>query len=296
MIEPQRLILAVLLLLGTASQATAETRDTAPHPALWHLQGQKGEMFLFGSIHILPSGTDWLKGVIADVVRRSDVFVFEIPTDQSAQRQLGSLIAERGRLPQGETLHRILSPAAQADLDTDAAIVGLSPGELDGLRPWLAELMLVTARMAKQTASPQSGVDVVLEEEVQRGGKELRYLETLDQQMNLIVPSDRKLELSEFEASLKELRTEKDEFPQLIKAWQSGDTKVLDALLNGQFKNEPEARKALLDDRNRAWVQRLEAMLKEKKVFFVTVGAGHLLGRNSVPDLLRRDGYEVDAE
>ena len=55
---------------------------------------------------------------------------------------------------------------------------------------------------------------------------------------------------------------------------QSGDTKALDELVNGEFKDEPEARKALLEDRNRAWVPKLEAMLNEKKVFFVTVGAG----------------------
>jgi uncharacterized protein YbaP (TraB family) len=289
----QRLALIVLLLLGPAS-ATARTADEATHPALWHVQGPKGEIYLFGSIHILPADVEWQKGVIADAIRRSDVFVFEIPLDESAQAKLDSLIADRGQLPKGESLHALLPPAARADLDADAALAGLSPRALDGIRPWLAELMLVTSRMAKENASPESGVDVELEEAVRRQNKELRYLETVDQQINLIVPSDRKLELSEFEASLKEFRTEKDSFPELIKAWRTGDTKALDELLNGEFKNEPEARRALLDDRNRAWLPKLEGMLNEKKVFFVTVGAGHLMGRHSVPDLLRVDGYRVD--
>ena len=251
-------------------------------------------MFLFGSIHILPADIDWQQGAVAEAIHHADVFVFEIPIDESAQEQIGSLIADEGRLPKGESLHAMLSPKGQADLDADAAIAGVSPTELDGLRPWLAELMLVTSRITKDSASPQTGVDVVLEQSAHRQGKELRYLETIDQQMSLIVPSDRKLELSEFEASLKEFRTEKDDFPALIRAWESGDTKVLDTLLNGQFKNELAARKALLDDRNRAWVPKLEAMLKEDHIFFVTVGAGHLLGKNSVPDLLRADGYKVD--
>ena len=288
------LLFAILLSLAADTAATAQTPGNTPHPALWHVKGQKGELFLFGSIHILPADLDWQKGVIANAIDRSDVFVFEIPLDESAQARLGSLIADRGQLPKGASLRAMLSPAARADLDADAALAGVSPRSVDRLRPWLAELMLVTSRMAKENASPESGVDVELEETVRRQNKELRYLETLDQQINLIVPSDPKLELVEFEVSLKEFRTEKDEFSELIRAWQTGDTKALDQLLNGEFKNEPEARKALLDDRNRAWVPKLEAMLKEKKTFFVTVGAGHLLGRNSVPELLREDGYNVE--
>lgn len=289
-----RLVFVLLLSLTLSAAGKAETAGNAPHPALWHVQGAKGEMFLFGSVHILPADLDWRRGVVANAIRKSDVFVFEIPVDESAQEQLGLLIADRGRLKNGESLHDMLSPASRADLDADAALAGISPRALDGLRPWLAELMLVTSRMAKETSSPQSGVDIELEESVHRQKKELRYLETLDQQMNLIVPSDPKLELSEFEASLKEFRTETDAFPELIRAWQTGDTRALDELLNGEFKDEPQARKALLDDRNRAWAPKLEAMLREKKVFFVTVGAGHLLGRNNVPDLLRADGYKVD--
>ena len=290
----QRLTFAVLLSLFAAVAATAKPAGEPPHPAMWHVQGAKGELFLFGSIHILPADLVWQTGVIADAIRQSDVFVFEIPLDESAQAQVVSLVVARGQLPEGESLHAMLTPAAQADLDADAAIAGLSPSSLDRLRPWLAELKLVASRMAAENASPESGVDVELEQSVRRQHKEERYLETIEQQINLIVPSDRKLELSEFEASLKEFRTEKDAFPEMIKAWQTGDTKTLDELLNGEFKNEPEARKALLDDRNRAWVPKLEGMLKEKKTFFVTVGAGHLVGKNSVPDLLRADGYKVD--
>src|SRR5262249_16029829 len=141
------------------------------------------------------------------------------------------LIDDRGRLPKGQSLRALLSPAAQTDLDADEAVAGLTPSSLDGFRPWLAELILVTSRIAKENASPQSGADIELEEAVLREGKEMRYLETLEQQINLIVPSDPKVELSEFEASLKEFRTEKDSFPALIKAWQTGDTKALDELL-----------------------------------------------------------------
>jgi uncharacterized protein YbaP (TraB family) len=282
------------VLATIALPSEAASSEVTPHPALWHVQGSSGELYLFGSIHILPPETGWRRGAVEDAIERADVFVFEIPLDETSQARVAALIAQQGRLEPGRSLHGMLSARGKVDLDADAALAGLSPQELDGLRPWLAELLLVTSRMAHENASPESGADMELQRAMRGRHKDIRYLETLDQQIALIVPSDRKLELSEFEASLKEFRTEKDAFGDLLKAWQNGDTKSLDELVNGEFKDEPAARKALLDDRNRAWAPKLEDMLREKKVFFVTVGTGHLLGKNSVPELLRADGYKVE--
>jgi len=57
----------------------------------------------------------------------------------------------------------------------------------------------------------------------------------------------------------------------------------------------PEARAALLDNRNAAWVVALKPWLDmERKTFFVTVGAGHLVGPGGVPALLKKEGYRVE--
>ena len=80
----------------------------------------------------------------------------------------------------------------------------------------------------------------------------------------------------------------------MVKAWGTGDQAKLDKLINGDLDEFPEARKLLLDDRNQRWVPQIEAMLKEKHVFFITVGAGHLTGPQGVPALLRKAGYNVD--
>ncbi len=39
---------------------------------------------------------------------------------------------------------------------------------------------------------------------------------------------------------------------------------------------------------------KIEKMLNEKRTFFITVGAAHLVGPNGVPNLLREAGYKVD--
>jgi len=263
-------------------------------PALWHVRGPKGELYLFGSIHLLPRDLEWQKCSLAEAIDRADVFVFEIPLGSPTTEKIRALVIREGRLRKDESLHAMLSASGRADLDADAALAGLNPQALDKLRPWLVELALVTSRMATENATPANGADEVLTREAETRHRDIRYLETLDAQLALIVPSDRRLELAEFEASLKEFRTEHDAYPDMLRAWLSGDVAKLEFYLNGEFKDDAKLRKTVLDDRNRAWFPRLLAMLREKKTFFVTVGAGQLVGTNSLPDLLRGAGFSVE--
>ena len=64
--------------------------------------------------------------------------------------------------------------------------------------------------------------------------------------------------------------------------------------MNEELADQPEAKKALLTDRSARWALQIETMLREKRVFFITVGAGHLAGPDGVPALLRKAGYKVD--
>jgi uncharacterized protein YbaP (TraB family) len=290
-----RAAIAALALAGVPLPAHATTEvAAAAHPALWVAHGERGTAYLFGSIHILPPNVDWRAPPIDEAIRNSNVFVFEIPNNATTKARIGRLVSEKGELPPGSSLSAMLSPEARADYEYDLALAQVAPSELDGKRPWLADLFLVVRRMAQENASPGLGVDATLMRRAASDRKELRYLETLDTQITLIVPSDPRLELEEFEADLKEFRNEKDEFGDLVAAWTRGDVHAIDVLINGEFSNHPEARKALLDDRNRAWLRKLEAWLREDRTFFVTVGAGHLAGRNSLVQLLREHGYRVD--
>jgi uncharacterized protein YbaP (TraB family) len=171
---------------------------------------------------------------------------------------------------------------------------GLEPATVARERPWLAGIQLMFAQIAKLSYAASNGVDSVLMESARRNHKDIRYFETIADQFALLAPDDRTLELQEFEAGLKDLRDVSAGIHPMIQAWSNGDQKKLDELINGDLKQFPQARKMLLDDRNRRWVPQIEAMLKEKHIFFIVVGAGHLTGPAGVPALLRKAGYKVD--
>lgn len=297
------LVLGLVLLLAPSSAGAQASLKPAlaalqASPSLWHvkgdpIKGDMGEVYLLGSVHVLPPDLQWRTPPIASALARSDVFVFEVPEDSTALAELQRLMQARGFLPQGQSLRAQISPKAQADYDAAVAASGLEPAMVDRERPWLAGLQLMFAQITKLKFSPGSGVDSVLMAEASQDHKQMRYLETIAEQFAVLAPEDRVLEVQEFESALKDLSDIGAELDPMVKAWSTGDQARLDKLINGDLDEFPQARKELLDDRNKRWVPKIEAMLKEKHVFFITVGAGHLTGPLGLPALLRKDGYTV---
>jgi hypothetical protein len=282
----------ILLLLALLIAAPAVAKPVTP--SLWHVKGPQGDVYLLGSVHILPPGVQWRSPAITAATARSNVFVFEVPQDAKAVQQLQALVASHGFLPQGQSLRASLHTDAQSDFDTAVAASGLQPAVIDHERPWLAGLQMMFTQIAQKGFDRDNGVDTQLLADAGKAGKQTRYLETIDQQFALLAPEDRTLELEEFESGLKDLRDVSAEIQPMVDAWGAGDQEKLGVLVNGDLDEFPAARKALLEDRNARWVPQIEAMLREKHAFFITVGAGHLIGPQGVPALLRKAGYKVD--
>src|ERR1700732_2138246 len=78
-------------------------------PVVWHITSPSGgNVTLFGSLHILPANMDWLTPDIMHAVSRTDMFVFEVPTDPSSEETLNGMISARGTLPPGQSLRSLL--------------------------------------------------------------------------------------------------------------------------------------------------------------------------------------------
>ncbi len=278
-----------------AADAPPMLASIAAHPAMWTVHGPKGTAYLFGSIHILPPNMIWHTPQIDAAMKASDVFVFEIPMGDSTQTEIADFIRDNGFLPPKTTLPSLLSPQAQKDYAAALALTHVPPQTLIDKRPWLAALVLDVSYMSQHRLSPDSGVDrKVYAEAATQSGKTFRALETPEQQFRLLMPTDRKLEIAEFDTSLKEILDDQGSTGDLIDAWADGDTKRLAALAKGGIKGHPEVEKALFTDRNKNWVGQIAKMLDEPHIYFITVGAGHLAGPKGVPALLRAKGYQVD--
>jgi uncharacterized protein YbaP (TraB family) len=292
--------LAAALLAAFALARPAFAENASPvyaqipaHPALWTVHGPKGTAYLFGSIHLLPPQVDWHTKEIDTAIARSDTLVFEIALDGDAQQRMLTYIAAHGLLPAGQHLRDMLSPEARTELDTEITKLPLAPEQVDQMQPWLASLMVEMAGITKNNYSPSAGVDQQLQANPQ--GKPIVGLETVEDQLNLLSSGDPKTQLEAFEAGLKtSAQPTNNTIGPLLDAWMHGRPDRIASLTDKDLGKFPEARKMLFDDRNRAWVEKISSFLDQPKVYFITVGAGHLAGPQGVPALLRARGFSVE--
>jgi len=96
---------------------------------------------------------------------------------------------------------------------------------------------------------------------------------------------------------LAQLRVDEDSeanYLILAKAFAEEDISALYALVTDAALMSKEAKKRLLDDRNKQWIDKMKSIMSSKTTLFA-VGAGHLGGEFGVLQLLKEQGYEVNA-
>jgi uncharacterized protein YbaP (TraB family) len=286
-------VLAVAFLVATPTARSAELQiPTQASPPLWIVETGDKKLYLLGSIHLLPPETKWRRAEIDAAREASQVFVFEAPLDQGGQ-VVQRFIAEGGKLSNEQTLKDVLPTALHADVEKAAWQVQYPPKLLAPLRPWLAAVYLELYSYIKIGFSSYYGVDHVIEEAAKEQGASFEYFETVEEQLSYFTKLDRKTEVAYLRATVEAVLNQPDLPLRLLGAWASGRTHELAKLVDEGFSKVPSLRKKLIVDRNRKWLPTVRRMLASDKTHFVTVGVGHLVGRDSLVALLRAKGYKV---
>jgi uncharacterized protein YbaP (TraB family) len=261
-----------------------------PSPAMWKLESSGGTMYFLGSMHVLPAELDWMTPTIENALYAADVFYFETAMSAGSKRTAEGVIAKEAFLPEGQSLSGMLSPAGRRDLQELAKTLQLDLARLDRLRPWTAGLALGAA--AARTRNYSHGVDVQVAQYSLIRQKPRRYFETASEQLEMLIKLDQG-GMDGFEESLRDFRRTPETLDKMTTAWVTGNMAALDALALDGLNKSPETRKILLEDRNRKWVAQIPGLLKQKRTYFVTVGAAHMTGPASVVELLCKEGLPV---
>jgi uncharacterized protein YbaP (TraB family) len=284
--------LAACALLGGALLPTAGlARD---RHILWAVQGEHNTVYLLGSIHVLRAQDGGLPQEAQDAYQDAEQLVMELDMDDlMADPMAMAGAAQRlAVLPEGQSLRGVLGQDYAA-VQTHAQTLGLDVGLLDRFQPWFVATAMLQAELAKRGFSSELGVEETLTRRAVADHKPIRGLETVEQQLGLLAG----LPLPEQKRFLLMTIDEMDDFDQdlaqMLTAWRTGNAAELAKVLSEGFAKFPELYRPLTEDRNRAWVGEIAGLLHGSDDYLVVVGALHLVGRNSVVDLLERRGYRV---
>jgi uncharacterized protein YbaP (TraB family) len=216
-----------------------------------------------------------------------------------------ALLGKFGFLPPGQSLHKMMAPERRAKFDEVAKSLGLDPDRMDRFRPWFAAITLSSLSIIKQNMKPgetfkpgdqqsHAGVDVQLWNWAKTANKERGALETTEDQMRVFADLPDDEQVSYLVVTLDTLTKAPKTIETLMSAWRRGDTAELDKELNADMNSFPALRKALLHDRHVKWVPQIEAMLNDGRTHLIVVGTAHLVGKDSVIDMLRAKGFKVE--
>jgi hypothetical protein len=284
-----RFLLAFLL---CCFGGTAGADSTPPGPAMWVVKHGDSTVYLLGTIHVLKAGTDWQSEKLTAAFKASGEYWMEadIDGDQGAAQTYALNFGSDPEHPLKEKLS-----ATQYDkLASIARDYNLPLGQLDPLRPWLASVVLGSALTKKIGFDPKNGVDITLEHEAKDQGKPVKTFETPTEQFGFFVGLPPKIEADLLMETMDEIAGGGELIDAMEQAWIAGDAKKMQQLgFAGMKKQEPQLYDVIINRRNHNWVKQIETMLKGSGTIFIAVGAGHLIGPDSVPALLQADGYKV---
>ncbi len=288
----------VTMWLGMVCAAFIAACAPAPQnngPALWRLADADSEIYLLGTVHVLPATLQWKSARMVEAFQRADVVWFETPTDEAAARKIAAIVARTGLNPPGLTLSSQLAPQDRARLLRVAASVGVAPQTLEPLRPWLAGLQLSLALLNKKGHTPDAGVEHALAVDAAALGKPIAYFETAEEQMAIFATLSPQAERDFLTTTLRQIEEDADDTETLNRLWASGDTVELDRLI-AQLTDEagPEVAEALIYARNARFAARIDTLMNGKGRIFVAVGAAHMTGERGLPAQLRARGYAVE--
>lgn len=266
-------------------------------PALWRIADGDSEIWLFGSVHMLPADLAWRGPRVDAALAGAEEFVTEtdMPGPNSAS-EYTAYVQAHGFLPAGQTLSSQLSPAEAAQLARVIRTLNLDPVQFQQQRPWYAAIQLSFQDQTRSGQSAEAGVENVLAAEATRQGKRFSSLETLDQQLDVLSGLTPEVERHFLAVTLNEIEQQDTAtVAEMDRAWARGDTATLKRLFAEQWRESGDAlHEAIILNRNRAWAGEIERRLHGSGRIFIAVGAAHLIGDGSVVDLLRARGIEVE--
>jgi uncharacterized protein len=271
-------------------------------PPYFAVEGGRGaKLQLLGTIHIGPEEGFLLSPAIEADLAKADRLVLEVDLRLATEELVSDLLAKLVVLEPGTTLPEIVAPETVKLLDREdeaLARYGFPRNARLRLKPWFVAVGII------ETAFGESGwsTEAMVDRQVMNafGARPILGLETVEEQLRLLdglSPELQDLMLRDTVSRIDEIAPS---LTELVTAWRVADERALERIAREGIDELPGLDRfydVLLGERNRRWLAKLRPLLDDPSYagenVFVAVGALHLVGQDSLVELLDEAGYRV---
>jgi uncharacterized protein len=254
-------------------------------------------VYLFGSVHIgLPTMYP-LHEKIESAFESADHLAVEIDINDLNPAEMMQIVTEIGLYNDGSTIEDHISADLYDELLRSISELGLQENGVTMFKPWLVSDMLESIILEKAGFALELGVDQYFLDKAVEENKEIISLETIKQQLDLYTILSPESQEKALRATLLEQEENQAKIAELIEMWIAGDIAGLSELriIEDDSQDMRDYFTALTDERDLKMTAKIEDFLTNGKseTYFVVVGSLHLVGENSIVDLLESRGYDV---
>ncbi len=260
-------------------------------PGMWRVADEDTIVYLYGTLHNVKDHFSWWSEEAQAALNRSDAIYFELAKELTPE-QTATIRNRYARNPEGISLEDYLTQVQEAQVRTVATAAGLGWAEITGYTPVFAGNEIANAFFEQRGIESGQSAESVILAKAQEQGIELRPFASFDRQMRYFADISTKGQVDWLMNSLE--AADPGTFDRLFQAWFWGDAEGLEAeIITQERETIPEAYEVLMVGRNREWAEELSRLLNEETgAFFVAVGAGHLVGPDSLQIQLEAQGFK----
>lgn len=277
--------------LNGCTQTSTKPQDKVRKPGsslLWRISGNnmETESYLYGTIHIQDSRVFKYGDVVKSAFNLAEVVAVEVELDKVDYATIMNVT-----MMQDSTLDQILTPEEYEQLNVKyTELTGASLKTANRIKPFFLSANIIQAIVKKDAPVP---LDLYFINEGRIQQKTVLGLETINEQIDIIDKLSYTAQAKMLLESLADTVNIVEMFNEMVEAYLRMDGEQL-----LELSNDPsipaEFMKELLVDRNHLMVERMKPIMGKKKVF-TAVGAAHLFGSEGVIELLKKEGYTVEA-
>ncbi len=280
-------------------------------PAVWKVTdpASGNSLNMMGTIHLIPDTAEVVPQYVMDIYESSD----GVAVEYDVTRLSGDMVAAIQYLSyyiidDGSSITDHISQETYERAKAYLTEAGMYQEGIEAYNAAYWQSLVSNAALLKIEGMSASGIDTYFIGLAKKDGKEVRDIERLETQMDILTLLSDGYNEYAINEILDELDAEngyeefKNSFLELYAAWAQGDTAVFGTLEDAASDEMPvefaeeyaEYNRRLLGERNIGMADVAEQYIKNGDNIFYMVGFGHFCGDGSVIDLLAQRGYTVE--
>jgi len=197
--------------------------DRNDAPPIWVVKDHNTELYLFGTVHLLPNELDWQKDDMKAVFDEAGTVFFELDSSPEALLETVLIMQQLGQQTKGRTISQKLDSYQLKLLEAVSHNGDIPIASLDSMTPWLASEFLTIAAADKAGLKADLSADEALKNRASRQKKNIVYLDDAETQIRASADLPSYVQMEMFIESMERFNSMGTELTNIANSWAKGD-------------------------------------------------------------------------